>query len=91
MNTTTREPLDYGECRKRLQAITTDAAILDSFDRMAESVAAGDTEALDDEVRMGRSDDALDTFLSDALRLNISLGYVFFGTGEPSMSPQVAA
>jgi hypothetical protein len=24
MKTTTHEPLDYGECRKRLQAITTD-------------------------------------------------------------------
>ena len=36
MNTTTREPLDYGECRKRLQAITTDAAALDSFERVAQ-------------------------------------------------------
>ena len=41
-DTTTREPLDYGECRKRLQAITTDAAILDSFDRLAECTAVGD-------------------------------------------------
>ena len=35
MNTTTH--IDYGECRKRLQAITTDAAALDSFERVAQS------------------------------------------------------
>ena len=35
MNTTTH--IDYGECRKRLQAITTDAAALDSFERVAQT------------------------------------------------------
>ena len=40
MNTTTREPepgFSYDDCRKRLQAITTDAAALDSFERIAQS------------------------------------------------------
>jgi hypothetical protein len=89
MNTTTR--LDYGECRKRLCAITTDAAILDSFDRLAECTAAGDDEAFDDAERMARADEALDGFLSDDLRLNISLDYIFGGRGKPFLSPEVAA
>ncbi len=35
MNTITR--IDYDACRKRLQAITTDAAALASFERVAQS------------------------------------------------------
>jgi hypothetical protein len=40
MNTTTREPepgFSYDASRKRLQAIATDAAALDSFERIAQS------------------------------------------------------
>ena len=40
MATITREPepgFSYDDCRKRLQAITTDAAALDSFERAAQS------------------------------------------------------
>ena len=87
----TRAPLDYNECRKRLQAITTDAAILDSFDRLAECTAAGDDEASDDAERMARADEAFDGFLSDDMRLNISLDYVFGGRGKPFLSPEAAA
>ena len=91
MNTTTREPLDYGECRKRLQAITTDAAILDSFDGLAESMAAGDDEAFDDAERMARSDEAFNRFLSDDMRLNISLDYIFGDRNGLPLPPEVAA
>ncbi|MEE8454952.1 MAG: hypothetical protein V3R90_09425, partial [Limibaculum sp.] len=37
MKTITREPFDYDACRERLRAITTDAAALDSFERVAQS------------------------------------------------------
>ena len=35
--TITPEPFDYDACRKRLKAITTDAAVPDSFERIAQS------------------------------------------------------
>ncbi len=87
----TREPFDYGECRKRLRSVTTDAEIIASLDRVAECSAAGDSEAFDDQARMDRTDNALEDFLGDALQLNISLDYIFGGRGEPFMSPGVAA
>ena len=87
----TREPLDYSECRARLQAITADAAILESFDRLAECAAAGDDGPCVDLERMTRAEEAFDVFLSDDMRLNISLDYVFGGRGEPFLSPEVAA
>ncbi len=40
MKLITREPeplIDYDACRKRLETITTDAAALDSFERVAQS------------------------------------------------------
>ena len=93
MNTITRErdPSFYPDSRKRLEAITTDAAALASFDAMVECIAAGDYEADDDEARRGRADDALSACLGDMFRLNISLDHVFLNKGEPFLSPEVAA
>ena len=89
--TTEREPesrIDCDACRKRLQAITTDPAMLASFDRMVESQAAGEAEAFNDPAKMTRWNDAMGGFLADAARLNISLDYIFGGRGEPFMSPE---
>ena len=83
----TREPLDYGACKKRLQAITHDAAILASFDRLAECAAAGDDGPDVDLKRMIRAEAAFDEFLRNDMRLGISLDYVFGGRGEPFLSP----
>ncbi len=48
MHTTTRKPeslIDYDACRKRLRAITTDAAALASFERVAQSGEVGTTSS----------------------------------------------
>ena len=81
-----REPessFDYDACRRRLRAVTTDAAMLDSFDRMAASEIAGDAEAFDDEPRITRWNHAMKAFIENAIRLNISFDYIIGGRGEP--------
>ena len=89
MPESTRAQLDYSECRARLAAITNDVAILDSFDRLAACAAAGDDESGVDLKRMILAENALDEFLRNDMRLNISLDYVFGGRGEPFMPPLV--
>ncbi len=94
MNTTERKPessFSYDDSRKRLQAITTDAAALASFDRMRKSEAAGDADAFNDQARITCWNDAMGGFLADTARLNISLDYVFGGRREPFLSPEGAS
>ena len=81
-----REPessFDYDACRRRLRAVTTDAAMLDSFDRMAASEIAGDSEAFDDKPRITRWNAVMKAFIGNAIRLNISFDYIIGGRGEP--------
>lgn len=65
----------YADARKRLIAVTDDAAVLAALDRMAESAGGDDRE----------TDAALGVFLREAARLNLSLDYIFCGAGEPHM------
>ena len=85
MNTTTREPFDYDACKRRLRTVTTDAAILDSFDRVIEMERAGDAEAFDDAPRLARWNAAMGEYIANAIRLNISFDFVFVGKGQPFM------
>lgn len=83
MNTITRAPFDYDSCKRRLRSITTDAAMIDSFDRVAELELAGDSKAFDDSPRIGRWNDAMRAYIENSIRLNISFNYVIGGRGEP--------
>ena len=58
---------------------------------MCKSVAAGDAEVFDDQARITRWNDAMGGFLSDALRLRLSLDYIFCGVGEPFLPTESAA
>ena len=62
---------------KRLRGVTTDAAMLASCDRVAESEAAGD------------DNDAMGDFMANAIRLNLSFNYIIGGFGEPFIEWEV--
>ena len=88
MKTTHKPDTFYPDSRKRLIAITNDAAMLASFDAMVESEAAEEAEAFDDQARQTRWNDAMGGFLANIERRNISLNHVFLDKGEPFLLPE---